>query len=68
MSGDPLAGLRRLLPVLFLVILVQAGLFVWAVWGGRAVAQPALRAVVAADLSVTAVTAFVLWRLLGRRR
>ena len=50
MSGDPLAGLRRLLPVLFLIILVQAGFFVWAVWGGRAGAQPALRAVVAADL------------------
>lgn len=68
MSGDPLAGLRRLLPVLFLIILIQAGFFVWAVWGGRAGAQPALRAVVAADLAVTAVTAFVLWRLLGRRR
>lgn len=68
MSGDPLAGLRRLLPVLFLIILIQAGFFVWAVWGGRAGAQPALRAVVAADLAVTGVTAFVLWRLLGRRR
>ena len=68
MSGDPLAGLLRLLPLLFFVILVQAGCFVWALWGGRAGAQPALRAVVAADLAVTAVTAFVLWRLLGRRR
>ncbi len=68
MSRDPLSGLRRLLPVLFLVILLQAGFFVWAVWGGRAGSQPALRAVVAADLAVTAVTAFTLWRLLGRRR
>lgn len=68
MSGDPLARLRRLLPVLFLVIVVQAGFFVWSLWGGRAAAQPALRAVVAADLAVTAVVAFALWRLLGRRR
>lgn len=68
MSHDPFAGIRRLLPLLFLIILVQAGFFLWAVWGGRAGGQPAVRAVVAADLAVTVVLAFALWRMLGRRR
>ena len=68
MSQDPLAGLRRLLPILFIVILAQAAFFLWAVWGGKADGNRALRAVVAADLAVTVAVAVILWRLLGRRR
>ncbi|MGA0133765.1 MAG: hypothetical protein ACO3ND_05365 [Opitutales bacterium] len=57
-----------MLPWLFLVILAQIAFFLWALWAGRTEGLPALRVVVAGDLSVTVLVAFLLWRALGRRR
>jgi len=63
-APDPLARLRRLVPLLALAILLLAGLFGYVVVTGRA---PALWPLVLGDLLFTGILVLVLWRLLGRR-
>ena len=63
-APDPLARLRRLVPVLGLVVLLLAGLFGYVVVSGRA---PALWPLLAGDLVFTGLLILLLWRLLGRR-
>ena len=62
---DPLAKLRRFAPLLVLVILLQAGFLVYALFSDK---LPKVWPLVAGDLVFTAVLVFFLWRLLGRRR
>lgn len=64
-APDPLAKLRRFVPLLVLVILLQAGFLVYALFAGK---LPKVWPLVAGDLVFTSVLAFFLWRLLGRRR
>jgi len=63
-APDPLARLRRLVPLLGVVVLLLAGLFGYIVVTGRA---PALWPLVVGDLLLTGILVLVLWRLLGRR-
>ena len=63
-APDPLARLRRLVPVLGIVILLLAGLFGYILVTGRA---PAFWPLVLGDLLFTGLLVVVLWRLLGRR-
>ena len=63
-APDPLARLRRLVPVLAAAILLLAGLFGYVVVTGRG---PALWPLVLGDLLFTGVLVLVLWRWLGRR-
>lgn len=64
-APDPLAKLRRFVPLLALVILLQAGFLVYALFSDK---LPKVWPLVAGDLVFTAVLVFFLWRLLGRRR
>ncbi len=64
-ESDPLAKLRRFVPLLALVILLQAGFLVYALFADR---LPKVWPLVAGDLVFTGVLLFALWRLLGRRR
>ena len=64
-SPDPLAKLRRLVPLLVLVIVLQAGFLVYALVAEK---LPKVWPLVAGDLVFSAVLVFFLWRLLGRRR
>lgn len=64
-APDPLAKLRRFVPLLVLVILLQAGFLVYALFSDK---LPKVWPLVAGDLVFTAVLVFFLWRLLGRRR
>lgn len=63
-APDPLARLRRLVPVLGLVVLLLAGLFGYVLVTGRG---PALWPLVLGDLLFTGILVVVLWRSLGRR-
>jgi hypothetical protein len=63
-APDPLARLRRLVPLLGIAVLLLALLFGYIVVTGRA---PALWPLVVGDLLFTGVLVLVLWRLLGRR-
>ena len=64
-APDPLAKLRRFVPLLALVILLQAGFLVYALFANKV---PKVWPLVAGDLVFTGVLLFFLWRLLGRRR
>jgi len=64
-ESDPLAKLRRFVPLLALVILLQAGFLVYALFADK---LPKVWPLVAGDLVFTGVLLFALWRLLGRRR
>lgn len=64
-APDPLAKLRRFVPLLALVILLQAGFLVYALFSDK---LPKVWPLVAGDLVFTAVLVFFLWRLLGRKR
>lgn len=62
---DPLAKLRRFVPLLVLVILLQAGFLVYALFAQK---LPKVWPLVAGDLVFSAILVFFLWRLLGRKR
>jgi hypothetical protein len=62
---DPLAKLRRFVPLLTFVIILQAGFLVYALIGNR---LPKVWPLVAGDLVFSGVLLFFLWRLLGRKR
>ena len=62
---DPLAKLRRFVPLLALVILLQAGFLVYALFANR---LPKVWPLVAGDLVFSGILLFFLWRLLGRKR
>ena len=64
-SPDPLAKLRRFVPLLALVILVQAGFLLYALFTDK---LPKVWPLVAGDLVFSGILLFALWRLLGRRR
>ena len=64
-APDPLAKLRRFVPLLAVVILLQAGFLVYALFTDR---LPKVWPLVAGDLVFTGLLLFFLWRLLGRRR
>jgi hypothetical protein len=64
-TPDPLAKLRRFVPLLALVILLQAGFLVYALFANK---LPKVWPLVAGDLVFTGVLLFFLWRLLGRKR
>lgn len=62
---DPLSKLRRFVPILAIVIVLQAAFLVYALFAGR---LPKVWPLVAGDLVFTGVLLFLLWRLLGRKR
>ena len=64
-APDPLTKLRRFVPLLVLVILLQAGFLVYAQFAQK---LPKVWPLVAGDLVFSAILVFFLWRLLGRRR
>ena len=64
-APDPLAKLRRFVPLLALVIVAQAGFLVYALFADR---LPKVWPLVAGDLVFSGVLLFVLWRYLVRRR
>ena len=64
-APDPLTKLRRFVPLLVLVILLQAGFLVYALFAQK---LPKVWPLVAGDLVFSAILVFFLWRLLGRRR
>ncbi len=64
-ESDPLSKLRRFVPLLALVILLQAGFLVYALFADK---LPKVWPLVAGDLVFTGILLFALWRLLGRRR
>ncbi|MEY4307124.1 MAG: hypothetical protein RJA95_492 [Verrucomicrobiota bacterium] len=64
-TPDPLAKLRRFVPLLVLIIFLQAGFLVYALFADK---LPKVWPLVAGDLVFSAVLTFFLWRLLGRRR
>jgi len=62
---DPLAKLRRFVPLLKLVILVQAGFLLYARFAHK---LPKVWPLVVGDLVFSGILLFVLWRFLVRRR
>ncbi len=62
---DPLAKLRRFVPLLTLVIILQAGFLVYALFAHK---LPKVWPLVVGDLIFSGVLIFVLWRFLVRRR
>ena len=62
---DPLAKLRRFVPLLTLVILAQAGFLLYALLAQKA---PAVWPLVVGDLVFSGVLLGLLWRFLVRRR
>jgi hypothetical protein len=64
-TPDPLAKLRRFVPLLALVILLQAGFLVYALFAGK---LPRVWPLVVGDLVFSGGLIFFLWRLLGRKR
>ncbi len=62
---DPLAKLRRFVPLLTLVIILQAGFLVYALFAHK---LPKVWPLVVGDLIFSGVLLFVLWRFLVRRR
>jgi hypothetical protein len=62
---DPLAKLRRWVPVLAVVILLQAGFLVYALFAEK---LPKVWPLVVGDLVFSGVLLFALWRLLVRHR
>ena len=64
-SPDPLAKLRRWVPILAVVILLQAGFLLYALF---AHSLPKVWPLLVGDLVFSGVLLFVLWRYLVRRR
>jgi len=64
-APDPLARLRRFVPLLAVVIVLQAGFLGYGLFAQR---LPKLWPLVAGDLVFSGVLLFVLWRMLGRPR
>jgi hypothetical protein len=62
---DPLTKLRRFVPLLALVIVVQAGFLGFALLTGR---LPQAWPLVVGDLVFSAILLGVVWRMLGRPR
>ena len=62
---DPLAKLRRFVPLLTLVIILQAGFLLYALVAAK---LPKVWPLVVGDLVFSGVLLFALWRLLVRRR
>ena len=62
---DPLAKLRRFVPLLTVVIVLQAGFLVFALFAQK---LPKVWPLVVGDLVFSGILHFVLWRFLGRKR
>jgi len=62
---NPLAKLRRFVPLLTLVIILQAGFLVYALIAHE---LPRVWPLVVGDLVFSGILLFVLWRFLVRRR
>ena len=62
---DPLAKLRRFVPLLTLVIILQAGFLVYALVAAK---LPKVWPLVVGDLVFSGILLFVLWRFLVRRQ
>jgi hypothetical protein len=63
-APDPLAKLRRFVPILAIVIFLQAGFLLFALFAQK---LPAVWPLVVGDLLLSGVLLFVLWRFLVRR-
>lgn len=63
-APDPLAKLRRAVPLLVAAICLQAGFLVYALFAEK---LPKVWPLVAGDLVFTAILVFFLWRLLARK-
>lgn len=61
---DPLARLRRFVPLLAIIIVVQAAGLIFVLLAGKA---PRLWPLVVVDLLFSGILLFVLWRRLVRR-
>lgn len=64
-NPDPLAKLRRFVPLLAVVIVAQAGFLGFALLTGR---LPQAWPLVVGDLVFSAILLGVVWRMLGRPR
>ena len=62
---DPLAKLRRCVPLLTFVIILQAGFLVYALFADK---LPKVWPLVVGDLVFSGILLIVLWRFLVRRR
>ena len=62
---DPLAKLRRFVPLLTVIIVLQAGFLVYALFADK---LPKVWPLVVGDLVFSGILLIVLWRFLGRRR
>ncbi len=62
---DPLAKLRRFVPLLTLVIILQAGFLVYALFAQK---LPKVWPLVVGDLVFSGILLAFLWRFLGRKR
>jgi hypothetical protein len=64
-APDPLAKLRRFVPLLAVVIVLQAAFLGYGLFAQK---LPKLWPLVVGDLVFSGVLLFVLWRMLGRPR
>jgi hypothetical protein len=64
-APDPLAKLRRFVPLLAILVVLQAGFLGYGLFAQK---LPKLWPLVLGDLLFSGVLLFVLWRLLGRPR
>jgi hypothetical protein len=64
-APDSLAKLRRFVPLLALIIVVQAGFLLYAFFAEK---LPRVWPLVVGDLVFSGILLFVLWRFLVRRR
>jgi hypothetical protein len=64
-APDPLAKLRRFVPLLAIVVVLQAGFLGYGLFAQK---LPKLWPLVVGDLVFSGVLLFVLWRMLGRPR
>ena len=62
---DPLAKLRRFVPLLAVVIVLQAGFLLYALFAQK---LPRVWPLVVGDLVFSGILLIVLWRFLVRRR
>ena len=62
---DPLAKLRRFVPLLAVVIILQAGFLLYALFAQK---LPRVWPLVVGDLVFSGILLLVLWRFLVRRR
>ena len=62
---DPLAKLRRFVPLLAVVIVLQAGFLLYALFAQK---LPRVWPLVVGDLVFSGILLIVLWRVLVRRR